>query len=512
MKPKLLIFVVVAGLAALIAVIAWLAAPSQPPLRIPSAEKPLVAATPSVPTAPASTDAPGVDNTPRSTADLATRLAGLHRLPVDEVLAALDELRLPPVPRHILERLLAKSASAEAFAKALLHTWLDYQPDRMIAWSVTNEFPPVDVLAMLAGARRMMQRSTQEDYWPSNALLTMLAEHLSGLPEWETIRPSFEQRMHSAKWAEQNILNAATPEDRANAIRQLAWKWTHTQVADSVDWAGANLSTEEFAAFMASDFTSAQVAAFAPDLALQIVEQMRGTENYALWASSAAFGLVRHQRFDEAVALLETVEGPRRPFALHVMGRYWTIQDHAGALEWINALPPADFAPALEGMYSRLPAPAKAATTQQILARPADPALDLALAEGLRRSAGGLDVASAAELLPQMLAQRSYGPISTDWVRLDGKGASSDSLRSKLWTATITTAHTLAQRSGADAGRAWLDALTFASPEDAALISLATHDKMRTRPLGEVLRQIEYALLDPGKRATLEAELNKPTK
>jgi hypothetical protein len=477
--------------------------PAAPPP--PAASKDVTApiATPSAPLSADARPAP-----PLTLDELKTKLAALSGRPIDEVLARLEALRLPPIPRHMLERLLARGGSAEQFATRLVENWLEFQADRMLAWAVTEKLPPAEVAALLTGADRATKRSTAEDYLPPDALVAMLKEHFrNDAKALETLVAMEQRQMHSDRWAKARILEAATPEDRANAIRQLAWRWSHNQVADSVAWARANLTGEEFARFMASDFTSAQVATFAPDLALSIVEEMRGTENYALWASSAAFGLVRHQRFDEARTLLESVEGPRRAFALHVMGRYWTIQDAAGAVEWANSLPPADFAPALEGMYSRLPASAKAATTQQILAQPADPALDLALAEGLRRSAGGLDVASAADLLPQMLAQRGYGALDPAWAASDDSGQPRDPLRSKLWQSAATATHTLASKQSPAAARAWLDTLTFTTSEAALHLRALTLPEPTAMSASQAAEWVAQQINDPQNRAALETRL-----
>lgn len=507
-RPLLLI--PVALIAALLALVPWLNRFSVPiAVSTPAPSTPRALATPEPP--PRSPEAPPAKMDAVEWALRFKKFFGLPKAKLAEELAALGF----PLSERTLDALLKNSHSAEEFTDMLLKEIILFHPNRLVADAIKNGLPAKVVWNLLESVSSTWQRRRLESWTPSTALIELMRSEFAGdeatLKQLARFRRPYGNPMDADPIALGKQLLAIPAEQRKkNQVMQLALGWPADRAHEMAAWGAANLQGKERADFFARIAYPAY-ASGDPDLALRLLDAISDPADRGLVAPMVAATLMQHDRPDEALALLDQLEGAGRMETVKMAAKHWALRDPDAAIAWANELPTNEFNTALNGMFEHLPAPTMRAALDNFAKGPVDPVQDAAILRGLSRTTSWTDTATAADVIPSYYAARGFAPLAAPTSEM-WKGTPEQQSRALQYDVAARTIWSLSQKEGAAAALAWADRVQWATPQDKLIAqayalpeTVEIYEKHSV--LGPIRGWINQQLADPAKRTALETRL-----
>lgn len=475
------------------------AAPAPPPPSIASASV-------SIPKEPARKNVTRVE--------WSTRFRPLFGLPKPELLQRLAEMGFP-LRERTLDLLLKNARTPEEFTAALTEHLMLFHPDRLIADAINAGVEPNKVAALRDDVRRTWKRKKLENWMPTRGLVELMREHFGGeeklVAELKGVTRPYGSPLDVdplAKGAQLLAIPAA--ERRENQVMELALDWPAERAHEMAVWGLANLEGKERKDF----FTRLAYPAYAsgnPDLAVQLIDSLTDPELYALAAPMAALTLTQHDRPEEALVIMEKLDGSARNETAKLIGKHWALRDPDGAIAWLNDLKGAAFDAALGGMFEHLPPVTMRTALAQFASGPLESGQELAILRGLSRTTSWTDVATASEVIPGYFAARGNTPLAAPRTE-DWKGTPQQQIGALRFDVAARTVWSLSQKQNAQAALAWSEGVPWASPQDkliaqAYALPETVEIYQRNSVLGPIRGWINQQLAEPAKRQALETRL-----
>jgi hypothetical protein len=291
------------------------------------------------------------------------------------------------------------------------------------------------------------------------------------------------------------ILNDPNSDQRQERLKLLAQGWSDPQAA--AQWAGQNLTGQDRTTFYSQ--VGYALAEQNPQAALDILEQMRGTEGFASAFGSMMRGLVQlGGKGQEAAKLIANSDlpGDQRTDLISELARRWVRSDPDAAVAWVNTLTaPQDFQAAIPLLVSQLDNDRVSRTVQSFLSNH-DPVMETGLLEAAAPSSLAFDPTKSRLILDPLISSDPSLRIAP----AEGDGASRNEM---VWNAVTQTAKRQAEIGSPTSALDWLGTLPFASQTDYARAAADVMNVWNLKSPGDAANWLQNSSLDPALKATL---------
>jgi len=285
--------------------------------------------------------------------------------------------------------------------------------------------------------------------------------------------------------------------ERASRLKLLAQGWPDPKAA--IEWARQNLSGPDKSAFYSQ--VGYRLAHRNPELALEVLAELKGTDSYAITFILMMRGLVQIGGLGRQAADLiagSNLDAGERAGLISELARRWVRQDADATIAWVDTLTaPEDIRAAIPLLVSQLDNTRVRHVMENYLKSPA-PAMELALIEAAAPPDLYFDP-QKSRLILDFLIGKDPG------LKLQANEGDMINREGRLWNSVNLTARRQAEAGQPVDALQWLATLPFASQRDYIKSLEDVLTIWNIKDATDAAKWLEDATLDP----TLKSELQK---
>jgi RNA polymerase sigma factor (sigma-70 family) len=342
----------------------------------------------------------------------------------------------------------------KGFTQGMMDLWPAKQPQEALAWAATAYAGPV---RLGVDIHQKMLNAAQKSLPDLNR--TVLDGMLPDGPGKAKMLDLIEAATNPHSLANR-VLGVTDPAERTSRLKLLAQGWPNSET--SAAWARENLSGSDRTTFYAQ--VGYDLAERNPQSALQVLDELRGTDAYAFTFKGMMRGLVQEggqgQRAAELIANSDLSPTQRTELISELADR-WVRSDADAAVAWVNTLTaPEDFRAAIPLLVSQLDNDRVSRTVQAYLQN-LDPVMELGLIEAAAPANLSFDSQKARLILDPLISRDPTFQLRAG----EGSELTRDQM---LWNSVNLAAKRQAEEGGPAAAMEWLGTLPFATQNDYA--------------------------------------------
>jgi RNA polymerase sigma factor (sigma-70 family) len=379
----------------------------------------------------------------------------------------------------------------KGFTFGVIDLWARNQPQEALAWAVSALSDPGQRggwdlhQSILDAARNTMPNLNR------NTLDAILAEGPGKARMLDLAEATTDPRSLASR-----ILTEADPTQRASRLMLLAQGWSDTEAA--VEWARQNLGRADKTAFYGQ--IGYNLAHQNPEIALQVLAELRGTDSYAPTFASMMRGLVQEGgRGAEAAELIANadVSPTERADLISELSRRWVRANADAAIAWVNTLTaPEDFRAAIPLLVSQLDNDRVSRTVDAYL-KNHDPVMELALIEAAAPPGLMFDAEKSRLILDPLISQDPALKLRA----AEGTGSNKEEM---LWNSVNLAAKRQAEAGSPVVAVEWLATLPFANQSDYSKAIGNVFAVWNLKSPAEAATWLQNASLDPAVKADVQ--------